>query len=118
MGDEPDGEVFTQENTFDVGFPKNANTIVFDHGHCEILQPSTELLHSQAKLSAGASCGKIFGAGCLALSVIGLPVLCCSAKIVPRGKIALCRNCDGSVRIVGSGCHLKETLFTKVSIHS
>jgi len=111
-------EVFTKEDMFDVGFPKHANSAIFDLGTCETLEPSTELLRSQKPLSCGSTCLKVVGGGCLALSVLALPYICSKMQIVPKGKIALCRNCDGSVRIVDSGCHLKETLFTSVSIHS
>ena len=38
MRDESSSDVFTKEDMFDVGFPKHANSVIFDRGTCEIVR--------------------------------------------------------------------------------
>lgn len=108
----------------DVGFPVKSKTVPLDKGKVVYLDglevskkyDENDILGSQEPLSAGESCVIATACAALSLTIVGLPYIFCKAKIVPHGHIALCKDFQGRVRIIKSGCHLKEILFKEVQV--
>ena len=88
----------------------------FDLGRIDFLEASDRLLHNQAPLSCSSWFGRCLGTTLAGLTVVGLPYVLCQCKVVPAGKLALCRGIGGNVRIVEPGCNCIEFACSKVQM--
>ena len=86
----------------------------FDLGVVDYLQASDQLLHNQPPLTPASVFGRCIGLTLAGLTVVGLPYVFCQCRVVPAGKIALCRGIGGNVRIVEPGCNCIEFACSKV----
>ena len=108
----------------DVGFPVKSTTIPLDKGKVVYLKGlglsgqynEDDIVADQEGLSTAGQCATMTACACISLTILGLPYIFSKTKVVPHGHIALCRDFQERVRIIRSGCHLKETLFKTVKI--
>eukprot|EP00750_Incisomonas_marina_P032287 INCI910.1.p1 GENE.INCI910.1~~INCI910.1.p1 ORF type:complete len:713 (+),score=132.37 INCI910.1:127-2139(+) len=96
----------------DWGFDKQG----FDLGSIATIKASDDLLHQQPPLSCSSAAGRCLGLTLAGLSVVGLPYVFCQCRVVPAGKLALCRGIGGNVRIVEPGCNCLEFACSKVKM--
>lgn len=96
----------------DWGFEKQG----FDLGTVDYIEASDRLLHNQAPLTPTSTFGRCLGLTLAGLTVVGLPYVFCQCRVVPAGKIALCKGIGGNVRIVEPGCNCLEFACSKVAM--